>query len=432
MRNWRRSSDEVRPSSSALASLTLVESTYEGEDPTPFIFESDATAVRTFVRELATQSIIPSMERLSALWNEQVVSRRRGLSGRFMSLSKRWTPFGSSRSSNPMAALGTSGSGSNYDSLQGFYQPESAEAIMRRLADFSFMLRDFKLAHSVYDLLRQDFSNDKAWKHLAGANEMAAISALMLASATPASGAVSGASTSSLSASSSSSKFRLDTIDNLLDTACYSYITRCSSPFYALRCLCLAIELLKLRVVVNTAAADAAVTWASKSLQMGLVGPLGRVLIEERVAACYAVRPGLGTLRLGSRMRSAAFWNMLAAEHWIRLGRYARAEHALAQAMKAYNAAQTEFPRTKEFVDQLRGTIAELRGVVPEGCEDDQDVEETEELLETKPHRRSMIAPPSPPVPIPTDGAVLEGGGKPEPPQDGFGVQEMANPGMEE
>lgn len=41
---------------------------------------------------------------------------------------------------------------------------------MRKLADFAFMLRDWKLAHSVYDLLRTDFNNDKAWKYYAAAH----------------------------------------------------------------------------------------------------------------------------------------------------------------------------------------------------------------------------------------------------------------------
>jgi len=40
---------------------------------------------------------------------------------------------------------------------------------MRKLADYAFMLRDWKLAHSTYDILRKDFANDKAWKYAAGA-----------------------------------------------------------------------------------------------------------------------------------------------------------------------------------------------------------------------------------------------------------------------
>ena len=156
------------------------------------------------------------MERSVATWNEQILSRRRGLSGRFMSLSKRWTPFGSSRNS----ASASPSSNSNYDSLQGFYRPDSPEAIMRRLADYCFMLRDWKLALSTYDILRTDFQNDKAWRHYAGASEMAALSSLM--SPTPL-----------------SSKSRADNIESCIDAASYSYTDRqrSAAPYYALRTL---------------------------------------------------------------------------------------------------------------------------------------------------------------------------------------------------
>ncbi|UZP39797.1 hypothetical protein NXS19_007613 [Fusarium pseudograminearum] len=69
------------------------------EDPTRYIFESDATAIRTFVREMVTMSIIPQMERNVSIWNDQVASRRRGITGRFMNLSRKWAFGGSSRNS---------------------------------------------------------------------------------------------------------------------------------------------------------------------------------------------------------------------------------------------------------------------------------------------------------------------------------------------
>ena len=61
----------------------LTEAADDITDPAPYLFDSDVTALRTFVRELVTQSIIPTMERNTATWNEQILSRRRGISGRF-------------------------------------------------------------------------------------------------------------------------------------------------------------------------------------------------------------------------------------------------------------------------------------------------------------------------------------------------------------
>jgi hypothetical protein len=40
---------------------------------------------------------------------------------------------------------------------------------MRKLADFAFMLRDYRLAQSIYDTVRKDFQlEDKAMKYYAG------------------------------------------------------------------------------------------------------------------------------------------------------------------------------------------------------------------------------------------------------------------------
>ncbi|CRK34049.1 hypothetical protein BN1723_014817 [Verticillium longisporum] len=153
-----------------LADIKRSDEQEDFEDPTRHIFESDATAIRTFVREMVTQSIIPTMERHVSVWNDQVASRRRGIAGRFMNLSRKWGGFGgSSRTS-----VGGSGSTSSFES-QGYYRPDAPEAIMRKLADYAFMLRDWKLAHSTYDLLRSDFSDAKAWKYHAATNEMAAL-----------------------------------------------------------------------------------------------------------------------------------------------------------------------------------------------------------------------------------------------------------------
>jgi hypothetical protein len=329
------------------------------------------------------------MERSVATWNEQILSRRRGLSGRFMSLSKRWTPFGSSRNS----ASASPSSNSNYDSLQGFYRPDAPEAIMRRLADYCFMLRDWKLALSTYDILRTDFQNDKAWRHYAGASEMAALSALM--APTPL-----------------SAKNRSENIDAWIEAASYSYTDRqrSAAPYYALRTLALATELLRLR---GSSAADDAARWATRILETGLVGSVGHALITERVSACYSIRTGIGTYRLGNRRRKAALWAVLAAEAWWRLQRSQQAEKCLDTALRLYQtrsetreggAVKLPFDEMQRFVDELRQQILGLRLTnqgYAEGQEEDGDekesgeVEEVAEALDKSPraHRKSLINP---------------------------------------
>lgn len=381
-----------------LAEIVRRETNDDEEDPTPYIFESDATALRAFVREMVTQSIIPSMERTSATWNDQVASRRRGISGRFMSLSKRFTTFGGRNSSGP--ALG--GAGSNYDSLQGFYRPDAPEAVMRKLADYAMMLRDFRLAHSTYEILCQDFKNDKAWRYYAGANEMAAVSLLL--------------------ATSPNNKIRIEGIDQYLETAYYSYVTRVAAPYNALRTLLLGVELLKMR---GGNALDDASRWSSKILDDRLVGPIGHALIMERIANCFSERRAVHGLVDVDRHRKAAFYNMLAADAWLRQEKASQAEKCLGEAMRLYGAQEdpstVAFDGMAIFLAALQESIAANRGGVHHidgedllGEEGDLLVEPLQEDSEqigrlspaVAPHRKSLSIGGQIPSPFDPLGAV--------------------------
>lgn len=56
------------------------------------------------------------------------------------------------------------------DSYTRFRYPyQTQEAQTRRLADFAFMICDYRLASSVYETARKDFTNDKAWRYYASA-----------------------------------------------------------------------------------------------------------------------------------------------------------------------------------------------------------------------------------------------------------------------
>ncbi|KAL1969756.1 hypothetical protein VTN77DRAFT_8309 [Rasamsonia byssochlamydoides] len=353
----------------------------------PYLFESDVSAIKIFVRELVVQSVIPFMENKVALWNDQVASRRRGLSGRFMSMSRRWAGFGSSSRS------GASGSGSgvsgNYDASLGFYKPEVPEAILRKLADFSFMLRDWKLAASTYDLVRSDYGNDKAWKYHAGAHEMCAISMLLNPLST--------------------AKNKLESIDQMLETSCYSYLTRCSDAVNALRVLSLAVELLKSR---GGSATEVASKWAMRIMDLGLVGPIGKVLFTERVSACYASKTGTGGAKWGARRRKAAMWSVLAADAWLKLGKPSLASACLEEADRLYAEVLERdgafpMPEMQTFIDGLRHAV-QVEYLGSKGIDTSDETvagqtEETSEKLDRRAHRKSLIGgapfeagPPSP------------------------------------
>lgn len=363
---------------SATEELSNIEEKETQEDieaPVPCIFESDATAIRTFIREMVTQSVVPSMERSISTWNDQVASRRRGITGRFMSLSKKWVGFGGGNrnSSGP----GTLSASSSYDPIQGFYPPEAPEAIMRKLADYAFMLRDWKLAQSTYELLRSDFNNDKAWKYHAAANEMTAISTLLIPKIM-------------------SARSRAETVDQMLETASYSYVTRCGATYGAFRCLALGMELLRLK---GGSAADDAARWGTKLLELRVAGGIGDGLIRERVSVCYATRKGSGLGLWGARTRKAAMWSVLAADTWYNLGKYTQASLRLAQADSLYGilpaaSCLDTLYHANDFLQSLRRDIG--KGMEPPPDMDNHDgtmmddreksleVEEESEALDTQ------------------------------------------------
>lgn len=285
-----------------------------------YIHESDATAIKNFLREMVTQSIVPFMESRVTTWNDQVASRRRGISGRFMSISKRLAGFGSIKATYSGSSANPGTTGSNFDVQQGYYSSETPEATMRQLADYSFMLRDWKLAHSTYELLRTDFRNDSAWLYHAAANEMFATSFL-------------------LAPQSMNSKVKTDTVDQMLEIASYSYLKRCSKPSGAIRCLTVAIELLKSR---GSAGAEDAAKWGAKLLELGILTIIAQAFITERIADCYRSRSGAGLLRTGSRNRQTAFWDILAAKAWMNLGKLVRVRHRLKLAGIAYRRFNDE------------------------------------------------------------------------------------------
>lgn len=363
-----------------LADIEESDTREDFEDPTRYIFESDATAIRTFVREMVTQSLVPTMERNISVWNDQVASRRRGISGRFMSLSKRWAFGSSSRSST----AGGSSSSSNYDAL-GFYRADSPEAIMRRLADFAFMLRDWKLAMSTYDLLRGDFQNDKAWKYHASANEMAALALLIMPQ-------------------NMSSKTRIETINQMLEQAFYSYHIRCNSLYGAVRCTVLALELLRLR---GGSGIDEAVRWGIRVLESKLMGTIGDALLKERMAICYASKRGAGSQAWGSRRRKSALWSVLSAEAWIAQAKHVQAQKCLHDARRMYALLPGEcgvqnFAVASDFLAHLNDQLKEGLGLdVAQGEEhdgsghDEAEVDEESETLGTKRSRRTSLIGPA-------------------------------------
>lgn len=319
------------------------------------LHEADVQSLRAMTRELVVQSIIPFMERCTANWNDQIASSRRGITGRLFSVSRKYfsskgSIFSNNGSNSPQSptlnlpfssSTPTTPSNSTYNTTKLYYGYNSPEALIRKLADFAFMLRDYSFAYSTYELLKSDFHNSKAWSYLAASQEMSAISYLM-----------------SQEGQKLSIKSRLDIVESLLDSSIYSYISRCSMFSYALRCILLASELMCV-TTSPSAASDGATKWFLKAVNEDLTGPLAKALLLERISNAYSVFDFIiynssndsGGIKYGhdhkqpdsnevvtarsrksTRNRKAAFWMLLASRQWTALSEAGSAAGSVAHS----------------------------------------------------------------------------------------------------
>lgn len=158
-----------------------------------WISDDDIEKCNIFLREFATQSLIPYMERQMQIWNEQVANMRRGLTGRLFQAGKKY--FGNTSSKGSSFHLMTL----NYQNSQSapktinIYLAASSEMTMRRLADYAFFLQDYKYALIIYDLVKRDFQSDKAYRYYAGVQQMIGICSILCQEKKGAEGAFSAA-----------------------------------------------------------------------------------------------------------------------------------------------------------------------------------------------------------------------------------------------
>jgi hypothetical protein len=244
------------------------------------------------------------------------------------------------------------------------------------------MLRDWKLAQSTYDLIRSDFSDAKAWKYYAAANEMAAISLLIAPQDLP-------------------SKSRAEAVDSMLENAFYSYQTRCNSPFGALRSLTLGVELLRLR---GGSCVDVAARWGIRLLDSKIPSSVGDALMKERLAVCYASKEGVGSLGWGSRKRKSAVWSVFGAEAWIGQAKYVQAQRCLNEARKLYSGLShgngiSLFPAANDMILGLQRHLDEKLGISLEEGEENNEggdweaMDEERQSLNSRSRRASMMGP---------------------------------------
>ncbi|KAJ1547903.1 Trafficking protein particle complex 8, partial [Nowakowskiella sp. JEL0078] len=120
--------------------------------------EGDVKNAETFLKEFIVQNL--------------VANSRRGLTGRIFSAGRKYFS-GTNKTSSLVSNQNPNGT------VTHLYPFNSPEMIMRKLADFSLMMRDYRYAFSVYDSVRKDFLADRMPKYAAGTFEMMVVCSLI-------------------------------------------------------------------------------------------------------------------------------------------------------------------------------------------------------------------------------------------------------------
>ncbi|KAJ3184112.1 Trafficking protein particle complex 8 [Gaertneriomyces sp. JEL0708] len=257
-----------------------------------YLSEEDFVNLANWLKELVTMHLVKHMQSCIQQWNEQVASNRRGLTGRLNRLVGMKYFGGSSKSptATQPAVIDRNG--------LAIYPYNSPELIMRRLADYAFMLADYRLAYGTYDSVRKDFQgNEKSLKYLGGTQEMLAVCMLM------------------------SDGIGRGSLEGHFDVAISAYRDTKSLP-YAARATVLCYEMLKQRGLFHEAA----------PLLIRMTGEDSDVrsaLFLEQTAVCY--------LRIYPPMiRKYAFHLILAGHRYSKAGHRAHAYRCYLAALDVY------------------------------------------------------------------------------------------------
>lgn len=189
--------------------------------------------IRTKVFEYINRFLIPHMEKKIRIWDDQILAPKKSIAGRFFSVSKKL--FNSNDSLSNQNSISSSESSFNYN--ENYYHKHSAEQKIRKLADWSLILKDFKYAYSTYELIRKDYTNDKAWVYVASTQEMCIIS-LLLTQTQQINQTTIRPDRNTLR------KIRHDIIEPYLDNLSYTFKSRLNLRSYSIKTLLVIIELL--------------------------------------------------------------------------------------------------------------------------------------------------------------------------------------------
>lgn len=188
--------------------------------------------IRHKLYEYINKYLIPHMERKIHVWDDQILGPKKSITGRFFSVSRKLF----NNNSNP--EINSTGQNSlTFNYVDNHYHKSSPEQVIRKLADWSLILKDFKYAYNTYDLIKKDYTNDKAWIYVASTQEMC-ISSLLLAQTQQVGPLSAPPDKNTLR------KIRHDIIEPYVDNLCYTFKSRLNVKSYSIKTLLIVIELL--------------------------------------------------------------------------------------------------------------------------------------------------------------------------------------------
>ena len=253
--------------------------------------DKDIGNINNLVSAFTHEALVPHMMSVIQFLNENVAASRRGISRSLFSATKKW--FGSSKQQPTPAQQQQGGYGPNG------YDYKCAEAQMRKLGDYAFMLQDYGLAFIVFQSVKRDYHNDKAFKYVAGAQEMSGLS-LFMKDATNNSDA-----------------------DQYFESAISLYSSKCSNFLHATRATMLLTELYRCRGQFREA--------ASVFIRMtGEESDLRSALLLEQAAHCFlSMKP--------SMYRKYVFHLILAGHRFSKASQRLHALRCYAQSLSLYD-----------------------------------------------------------------------------------------------
>ncbi|CAN3366120.1 trafficking protein particle complex III-specific subunit 85 [Diutina catenulata] len=186
-------------------------------------------ALRLKLHEFISKHLVAHMQAKVRYWDDQFLQPKKSIASRFFSASRKM--FGGRDS--PLEHSGTG----NYSSNDQWYYRGAPEQILRKLADWSLILKDFKYAYQAYEIIKKDYSADKAWSYVASAQAMCCIS-LLLSQTHQSSPQQPCPDRNTLR------KIRHDIIEPYVDACLYTFKSRLSLKTWGLRTLLVVSELL--------------------------------------------------------------------------------------------------------------------------------------------------------------------------------------------